>query len=128
MPPIHGDDAASRWLRPGAIVALALVRAALRPWSCRLWRPAVSVGCRVPSHACEVPRDGDSRSMAAMALVTPAIVIISGILNVTNPRLDPSVRVVWRLVLLPLAVILCGAFLSANPRERRRRREASHGT
>jgi hypothetical protein len=48
--------------------------------------------------------------------VTPAILIISGIVNVMNPHLDPGLRVVWMCVLLPLAVILFGYFLYAHYR------------
>jgi uncharacterized membrane protein HdeD (DUF308 family) len=60
--------------------------------------------------------------------VTPAILIISGIVNLMNPRLDPGLRVVWMFGLLPLAVILFGYFLYGHYRERRRRRDASNGT
>jgi hypothetical protein len=51
--------------------------------------------------------------------VTPALVIILGIMNVMNSRLDRGLRMAWAFVLLPSAVIALGYVLYAHLRERR---------
>jgi hypothetical protein len=47
------------------------------------------------------------------------LVIILGIMNVMNSRLDRGLRMAWAFVLLPSAVIALGYVLYAHLRERR---------
>jgi cytochrome oxidase assembly protein ShyY1 len=51
--------------------------------------------------------------------IVPALVTLSGAINLANPHLNPRLHVAW-FVLLPVAVIMCGYFLYANYRETRK--------
>ena len=59
--------------------------------------------------------------------VVPVALLPGAIVNVMNPYQTPGLRIVAR-VLLALTVILLGVALYVSYRERRRRRDASHGT